>query len=563
MGQKDEEMRRFKEEPDAWRREVRSLVVDEGMQRTVRARAEARSSITEYDEQNDFKGKEKTQETILLSKHRYKRFKRLWDGMGASEASEEFDEKLEAAGTDNENSEGEAQVKTKQPVKFIEVTGSRTSTRTKTERPGRLPRAEGDGEGSRTRRMANKKEGRRDSSSSGEPRGRRRKDAIRAPAASESPSPVRRGRSTPKTSPAGSPPPPQERPPTDNKAITKLTRTALLRHNKKKAPEDDTSSAFSAGSARRTTVQILKIKSDLKKALMEILRTMHAKNSIMKQVLALKDKLNPDQLNEAGYTEESLKDCAAGISKAHKLIDAMDSKRPAELDGVSTEVATIEADLIAASTKAEELMEAMEYLLSKNSAARHKDKQHHRYVKNRVAKNMTMGGYGGNFAKTLAAAILKTGEKVTDDTENMLSNPKEVDVKKVCVWTSEPDAGETVRTTMQNILEACTAKIAEKVTNLSNTIASKKDWTGAMAKLEFLNTDFDFSGFTLPAEICRAGTAGADPWVVAQKAWAFRFWPEQLAAPWGGGLRGAPYCWDDGSLRALGAIREGGPRGLE
>ena len=73
------------------------------------------------------------------------------------------------------------------------------------------------------------------------------------------------------------------------------------------------------------------------------------------------------------------------------MIKGMVVKRPTEVDGVAAEVDTLEADSFSAPTKAEELMEAMWYLPSENSAPTTNGNHHRHYAQNTVARNLTIG----------------------------------------------------------------------------------------------------------------------------------------------------------------------------
>lgn len=124
---KHEELQRFQKDPDAWRQDVSGMVVDVGQLRSVKARQDARQAIKEFQAEEDYEAQEKIMDSVLLTKDRYKRFKRKLGGYIASEASEDFHDKLGQADSANENTDGEPQIEVREPTKLRKVTGRKIS----------------------------------------------------------------------------------------------------------------------------------------------------------------------------------------------------------------------------------------------------------------------------------------------------------------------------------------------------------------------------------------------------------------------------------------------------
>ena len=68
---------------------MRPLVTEDGQGRSAVARHDAQDKIRQSE---DFKKESSLNDRLILTKNRFKKFKRDWDNMSDSEASELFDE---------------------------------------------------------------------------------------------------------------------------------------------------------------------------------------------------------------------------------------------------------------------------------------------------------------------------------------------------------------------------------------------------------------------------------------------------------------------------------------
>ena len=102
---------------------------------------------------------------------------------------------------------------------------------------------------------------------------------------------------------------------------------------------------------------------------------------------------------------------------------------------------------------------------------------------------------------------------------------------KINFWNDDSDISKAMADTMAAVLGGCSVTIGDKVKSLTTAIESKKDWAGAMAKLEFRGEGMSFDGFGHEGDIEYKAEAGADPWLVGQKAFSFRCGPNTIPLP--------------------------------
>lgn len=121
---------RYETNPRRWRDEVKPLIADFGNTRSSAARKVARMKVQETA---TFREERTIKDMTLMTKRRYKSWIGFWEKVASSEASEDFDQKLDGASTQNEDSDGEPRIAIPENEKVRKREGITRSTRTSTQ----------------------------------------------------------------------------------------------------------------------------------------------------------------------------------------------------------------------------------------------------------------------------------------------------------------------------------------------------------------------------------------------------------------------------------------------
>lgn len=545
--QKEAEQRMFYQDAEAWRKDVLPLIVSEGGHRSNRARAAVRQRMRLEDTYEDT---QKISDRMLLTKPRYKAYMVQWEHMTMSEASNEFDQALGDASSENADSDGEARVKVKGNEILREVSGNRKTSRKLT-----VVGDDSEGRGSKRRRGEERSDRRhRDKP----PTDRRRppspspatsrmgdseslparhcgdsvddmaetssmaagaSDAMKGSARQQAVTARRAklGRALGALAPAAGLA-------TDN--IPRLSKTERANDDADDDDGDDCDdppALTSPAPKKRTLVQVLKLKSELKATIAEAVGAANGKTSVAGQIAEIAKKLTPAQLEEVGWKKDSIATILDLVRSLNFMANMMDAKKPADMDAVAKEVAEAVSKLLVANTEAEELMDAMLFLAEKGSIMKAKVNQNERYARRKIVGRLVSGEVGEMYAKNCAKIIRDNIDNPLLETSLASTTPG-----GVYFWPASAGVDGSVSATMQSFVDSLAPIVEEKKSNLIKAVEANKTWSGAMSKVEFKgNSAFD--KMTLPLKPEMVGEAGADPWLIGAKAFSWRFganaWP--------------------------------------
>lgn len=131
---------RFERNPTRWRDDVKPLIADFGGTRSSAARRLVKLKVQET---TAFKEESTIKDISLMTKRRFKSYVGFWDKVASSEASEDFDDRLEVASTQNEDSDGEPRIAVRENEKLRKREGTTRSTRTQIQEGDGAPSRQG------------------------------------------------------------------------------------------------------------------------------------------------------------------------------------------------------------------------------------------------------------------------------------------------------------------------------------------------------------------------------------------------------------------------------------
>ena len=551
----------FKNNLATWKTSVLGLYpADDGKRSAALLQAYA-AKLEIFQEDSELK------KSLLLTKSHYKRHQAHWEGWTSETASEEFDAQLDAADSDNENSDGQARVIVKCNDELHSRRGTRTSfglrggsgpASSNSSRQQRRSRGFSEGS-SRRRSRSHSPRSRRHQDESGRQdsgRGRRRESqhqSERAPTASRSSpvaSPMSLGKSTRRgrnweSSPVDSP----KVTPTDTATADSRSRTRsgpppmqsgkpLRRTNKKTGSQvdlvDDTEGTDD-NHDKQSAVAFLARKAKVKKDISEELRQKKLKTFPGNELQSVVKTLDDDALKELrkeGDAEILQKHFEKAGTDFDNLLKELPDIDQSGLDGFVNRFDHIRKELKTHITKAETLLANAKYLKTASKRSERCEAMKERYAITRVADKFK-AQFGTEFSKVIAEAL-------ADDKTNPLpvfGDAAHMDLNSIMLFDNQTEIGSKVVANVHDYQAASAQSIADKYTSLKSYLDANEQRPTAASPIKPFVENFapempDLSvclGMLEPLEY--EHMEGSAPWLVTTRSLTQRMGPGGFPLP--------------------------------
>lgn len=501
---KDVELYQFTNQPGEWRAAISPFIVSPGTPRSPhlsRGVATAvQANVEVYEERR----------MLLLPKNRYKKYMRQWEGWCSDEASSEFERQVEQQSDPEADGNGHPRVRTpdNDAVVYREVrkSAAQPSSRADSSAASRmlgsqLPRgrsqlSEGGGWGS--------------SSVAGESNfGDFDDDDGQAKRRRCAPSPSRA------SSVMGVPTP---------------------RSDRKGGRREDLGQLALKPAQTMTLVEYMQEKKRLESECNDCLKMFESRTFVRARIAAMWAKLNKEQQEEhkVGHTT-TMEQLAHVHEKMNKLKGDLGTMKIADVEDMRTKLANAKAEVDKVSTTAEEFFAGMRFLAEQGTEKQRKVRLHDRYQRSKLATKLHMGGFrkahAKNFANKFYDAPQECGAALARNIAGSAFDPLQV-----TVWDGTDDLGKDMMNKVAGFKESFAPALHSKVDSLQRTLDNPKNekWTGAMAKVD--STEVDFNVLGLAGIEGKSRQRGGEPWVACMKAYSWRWGPNAWPVPGVGSL---------------------------
>ena len=156
-----------------------------------------------------------------------------------------------------------------------------------------------------------------------------------------------------------------------------------------------------------------------------------------------------------------------------QLLSELDKAKAGALPGLCERLEAMVAEMEKCDKEISDHCDALEYLVGKQRCAERKTKQHEYYKRYGLQSALEGGGFGKQCAKVCAARFFD-GEK---ECSNVLYDPAQLDMAKVCVWSKNSDAVVKVKTI--EMLNNINNPVKTKFSSLTAK-CMKEGWKGAI-----------------------------------------------------------------------------------
>lgn len=507
-------------DPESWRPSVLPLVKDSKHQSRTLARGCAKRDLQESVETS---GQKNIEDTLLLTKRRFKSYHSFWDGISSADASERFDDDLSEADCSCRNSDDEPRVQVRDNIKQRASAGQKRVRRRVAPESGRGRSPLGGP--TEPRRTRDRERGReRDRQRPGGPN--RTRDS-------------RGGRADEQRSARGLK---REAGAQAKSSVDRLTHRRLAEHT---SVADDARSLAGGASAssglgvaikqepgrghdgKLTMPEVMKIKACLKKEVQAALAAATSARSVQKQIKSKVERLSPEQLN----TLENPPSEAMDAIEKHRLALAkhqehIEGAKGSTIEGIRDTATTLMESLSNAEVAAQETLDAVCMVTASASVAKRMTTNAERYAKNKIIGKMVAGGVGKGCAKLCAGQI-----REPECEARILTNPamKDIDFDRVCKWSSGDKEGEPVAQAIREVLSGCSLDVDAKTTSLFKSLADHERWQGALCKLDLGSSSLSLPGAKVNPMFINE--VGACQWLTGFKPHRWRFGPSAWPLP--------------------------------
>ena len=497
-------------DPAAWRLTVLPLVKGLGSAGRTHARQNLQAVVSADVETS---GTKNISDKIWLTKRRFKSYRKLWDALSSSHASQKFDEQLSDNSSDNKNSDGEPQVQVRDNMRERQSAGSKHVVTRKRTRPDAGRRQEKSSSRGRDRERRRDRSRRRTRTPTQEPpQGQRAKPSRRSSHKDDASEPVR------------------------------LTEKRLKEHNDgaesvASAKHSDRPSLADPGRSpgKITMAEVMKLKSTLKAELKTAAAASIDKKSVKFRIEALVRKLDAQQVSSF---EKPPKDAIDAIDTVRadiaKHLDGIEACKTAQLEQCQERAKTLLKSLAEAELEASETLEAVSFVLGEVTNEKRKKTNAENYQRDKMAAKMISAGVGKGAAKLVAAKIKQASQSESDPKclEAVCSNPKCKDMKfdAVCLWEPNNENGKVVCDLISEVMASSTVDAQQKTQDLVNSCYSHDKWLGALCKLDIHKDVLKMEGARVEQCIYN-DHVGAASWLAAFKPFAWRFGPAAFPLP--------------------------------
>lgn len=505
---KEEELRRFTVDRASWRSEVLPLVVKPGGVRSVHVRESARAAIVQ--ESAEVSGEITITDSLFLTKSRFRGYMKQWEGWNSDECSSEFEKEYEAQKTNAVDKTGQRLICVQDNIRVRKFSGQEDK---KVQRDAPYGCAQ--------------------SSRSDFP-----DESSSAPSTIKR-SPFKRAR-------AG------ESPPSRSSAVgighrgdraggdggrAALTEARLRRHTSRADEDEDDdgrsetglSLAMSAGGSGKTSVvQFMRQKKELKVEAEALVAATQSRSGVMQRIKTAMAKLGEKDLTVEGCDPTATtQEIADVLAKLKRWQTEFESTNKGSIQEMRDKFQDIKGEVEAKTSSAEEVYDALKFLIGQGAEASRKTQMHARYLRDKLVNKVVGGGGGREQAKRLSVRL----QDMSKQDEFIVRDPKVMfDLSKVAVW-NVTDAGDGDMGIIGGVMKFRTGAlnlINAKVDSLKANMVANGAWGGALARVSGINTDTKpiLKEFGIEDALREAG---CDPWIACMRKYSSRWgancWP--------------------------------------
>ena len=442
---------------------------------------------------SNFEKKKHVSNKLLLTKRRFKAFKKTWDGMASDEASELFYERLEEQSSDMVDSDGEPRVREKGVSKERTETGTASEIITQRDVG---PEAKRFRHGEETHRGAG-----RDSARPEAKRPRQVEEAHHGAASASDDEGLLEDDVVAETAASVAS--------TKSKTPT-LTSSRVAAHASAHGNRSSASAAPSVAasvaspsvprakekpseaplSARKmSAVEVMQAKKDLKLEMAKTIDNAAHNKGILKRLKDASDSLSEvDKSKIEGDTAGIVGSIRKAMDLVKAELDRTDSVRAMDFAAHKEKFATLRDNLAELIFNGEEHYTAIMFVLGEKAKGEKTEKNQARYAKQKVANKLALGGFGPAHAKRLMNMI---GDD--DAAEEMQAirvfHPAELNMEKVSIWTAEKPGDSAGTGSPINLAEKfqgpsdLMSTLQTKLASVAKSLTNPKS-TGAVARID-------------------------------------------------------------------------------
>ena len=504
--------------PEQWRQVVQPLVVSPGYWRTPAQRRKAKPPCRFNDDVSEDMVLE---DDLILTKRRFKKFRKDWDGMSSDEASMEFEGEVDQQ-QQKYCSRGTDRIAVPDIPRLRRACGTRRVSRRE-----EVDEADGDDGG----------ESRADSSQRQEQQGRQGRE----PRQFQMP-PGRRPRMT---SGSGDEKAPRAALESSREQKVPLTMANVNKLANSSAPRRSPSCAAStsrpASPIRRrdargqlpppsgkkpltpskpSVVEVVQMKSVVKKRAQSLLSDARSPRNAYKKLEAIVKKLSPDQTAELGEDPKPLLVPVADVINELLAIGVeVESAKAHQMEYFNERLQEASSILDEGMSDCEEMVKAASFVLDTEKSVARREKNVLRYQRRKLVTKLVANGHGPGMAKLIAPQL----EEEEEEGSVAARDPEKFDPGKLTVWTTASECGKSVNGIFEQV---CPQEIiALRQAALEKYMKENLKSGGSMGRVE-VTIASSVNPLDLKPELI--DHAGAVPWLVCAKPHHLRYGPHAM-----------------------------------
>ena len=535
--------REMAENPDKWRHKA-APCASKG-----RSRASARREVKQQIETQSYRKTESDKPVLSLTKRRYKSYKKMWDQMSSTEASDEFSAEHERQGGEADSGSEERILVHDNPVKhYVEGDSTIKKSIRPSEKEGhraRRGRSQQRDDHQRHRRRHRTRESVRRGETRDHKHGRSmvsiKENSLGTDADSDSlssahapsaacstpmtgrkrepePSVARSSREPQKNDPANGMMPEED---TDidvnKKVVKKRCRSKTAVEGKEFAPPAKVAKKLSPR-------EVMEQASCLQQRCTKSVTKLQGKGSILGKLRSGVGKLEQPQLasleKDPQVVIKALEDMKNQLQElAQNCEGTKASELEAKKEGVDAAMTTYDGLV----TEAEELLDALKYVISKQAKVAKGSRNQERYFRSKIQQRLVAGGWGPVLSKTVVP-MLQAGHS-----EQISVNPGTFKPASVSLWQSDSD----IKTAVKNFVTEAAESIQNKANALKEAMNANEKWGGSLGRISG-DVEKIVKSIDTPAELTKE--PGAGMWITCLRAWSWRYGPNASPLPGVGSL---------------------------